>query len=496
MKQSSSWNHVTLLSFIIIHIITWTLLPTYLFTNVPLDVLEGIAWGQELQWGYWKHPPLAFVALFLFFKLFNQQIFSIYLLSQITIGATMIVLYRFARALQFQHAPALLAALSVQLIFFFNYTSTEFNPNVLLLLWWALFNHSAFQAVHADRPVHFILMGLWAGLGMLTKYFMLATLFPTGLYCLWKVTKDQAWSKAILPMICGVIVMCTLLYPHILWMQTSELSPFHYALSRAHIEKGFSISNYLLHILQFVISQLWILLPTLVMMTYLHDHYKWHDRSLNHDRYYVFIRWILFAPLLLSFLWVIVSGTHFRTMWSTPLWMFIGLLILYPSRKVKNMAFFASIKNWIIGFWSLAVIIMLVVHILAFTTDTIHLRTEFPGKKIVTTIEDKWHEYFPNIPIFAVLGPLSYATNFAVYSEKAPHIIILHHWDQNPWVSKKALSKEGGIVLWDKEHPWLLESELMVDYPNIRIQEPIEALWKEGHEHITIGWAIIPPTEK
>src|SRR5579859_7538300 len=47
--------------FALLHLALWTLVPTLLCRNLPLDVLEGIAYGQHWQWGYWKHPPLPWI---------------------------------------------------------------------------------------------------------------------------------------------------------------------------------------------------------------------------------------------------------------------------------------------------------------------------------------------------------------------------------------------------------------------------------------------------
>ena len=29
----------------------WTIIPSLLATSAPLDVIEGLAWGRQLQWG-------------------------------------------------------------------------------------------------------------------------------------------------------------------------------------------------------------------------------------------------------------------------------------------------------------------------------------------------------------------------------------------------------------------------------------------------------------
>ena len=46
-------------SFLIIHLILWTLVPTFTNNNLPLDTIEALAWGSNLDWGFNQHPPVS-----------------------------------------------------------------------------------------------------------------------------------------------------------------------------------------------------------------------------------------------------------------------------------------------------------------------------------------------------------------------------------------------------------------------------------------------------
>ena len=45
--------------FLFSHLIIWTLAPGLANNNLPLDTIEALAWGSNLEWGFNKHPPLA-----------------------------------------------------------------------------------------------------------------------------------------------------------------------------------------------------------------------------------------------------------------------------------------------------------------------------------------------------------------------------------------------------------------------------------------------------
>ncbi|TAK93442.1 MAG: hypothetical protein EPO09_12670, partial [Aquabacterium sp.] len=49
----------TALFLLMLHLLIWTALPLLVSRNLPLDVIEALAWGREWQWGYYKHPPLS-----------------------------------------------------------------------------------------------------------------------------------------------------------------------------------------------------------------------------------------------------------------------------------------------------------------------------------------------------------------------------------------------------------------------------------------------------
>ena len=67
--------HKTLIYFLFIHLIIWTLIPTISNNNLPLDTIEALAWGSNLDWGFSKHPPLSAFAVEIFSMLFAHILF-------------------------------------------------------------------------------------------------------------------------------------------------------------------------------------------------------------------------------------------------------------------------------------------------------------------------------------------------------------------------------------------------------------------------------------
>ena len=69
--------------FVTAHLIFWTLIPSITNHNLPLDTIEHLAWGSNLDWGYSKHPPMVAIVLEIFYQIFGSNDWAFYLLSQI-----------------------------------------------------------------------------------------------------------------------------------------------------------------------------------------------------------------------------------------------------------------------------------------------------------------------------------------------------------------------------------------------------------------------------
>ena len=73
----------TFFLFIIIHLLIWTLVPSLSNKNLPLDTIEALAWGSDLDWGFNKHPPFSAFAAEVFYQIFGSQDWAYYFLSQL-----------------------------------------------------------------------------------------------------------------------------------------------------------------------------------------------------------------------------------------------------------------------------------------------------------------------------------------------------------------------------------------------------------------------------
>src|SRR5579863_6816652 len=60
-------------TFLAVHCIVWTTLPSLLYANLPLDLIEALTYGREWQLGYDKLPPLPWWLVEIMHRAFNTD---------------------------------------------------------------------------------------------------------------------------------------------------------------------------------------------------------------------------------------------------------------------------------------------------------------------------------------------------------------------------------------------------------------------------------------
>ena len=144
------------------HLFLWTLIPSLTNINLPLDTIEALAWGSNLDWGFNKHPPFSAFAVDFLFRIFCNQDWAYYFLSQIFLITSFIMVFKLAKEFFNNLNLAFLSVLLMELIFFFNYTTPEFNVNISQLPFWALSIFFAWKCIKFDQSKDYIFLGyLW-----------------------------------------------------------------------------------------------------------------------------------------------------------------------------------------------------------------------------------------------------------------------------------------------------------------------------------------------
>lgn len=147
---------------VLFQLVLWTLVPSLLYTVLPLDSLEAVAWGSGLSLGNAKHPPLTGWIAGLTASATGHADWPIYLLSQLCVTGGMVCIYFMAREF-FGREESALAALTPVFIFYYNITTPEFNVNLPMLLLWPAAALCFVRAYKHDRIRDWIMLGVCSG---------------------------------------------------------------------------------------------------------------------------------------------------------------------------------------------------------------------------------------------------------------------------------------------------------------------------------------------
>lgn len=147
----------------------WTVMPALVDTAPPRDVVEGFMWGREWVLLTYKHPQLPAWLLEASHLLTGSFRWPQYLLAQLTISSTFILVYLLARDI-LGRPRALAAVLLMPTIYFFGWPTPQFNHDYAQMPFWAAIAWLLWRAVRDGRPGWWLALGLVSGVGLYAKF--------------------------------------------------------------------------------------------------------------------------------------------------------------------------------------------------------------------------------------------------------------------------------------------------------------------------------------
>jgi len=355
--------------FISAHLIIWVLTPTLTNSNLPLDIIEALAWGSNLDWGFNKHPPMSAFLPEVFYQIFGAQDWAYYLLSQICVIVCFFVVFKFAEDFFNNKVFCLLSVLLLEGIYFYNFTTPEFNVNVCLMPFWALTVLYLWKGFKDNKIIDWLLVGLFAGFGFLSKYLFIYLGLAMDIFLIYMIYKKKLDFKCLVSLISFSIV----LLPHLIWLIENNYITITYGINRTGAEDP-NILNHIKHPLIFLGKQIGILVPFFLMILFLgvklKTKYKLNDNKL------LFLLAINIVPIALVFLTSMIMGAKIRTMWMGPFYLFFGVLVIYIFQSQINLK---KLKSFFSVFIILFIFSPFAYAYVSITkTDK---RTDYPGKE-------------------------------------------------------------------------------------------------------------------
>ena len=394
--------------FLASHLITWTLVPSLTNNNLPLDTIEALAWSSDLDWGFNKHPPASAFFVEIFYQIFGSQDWAYYLLSQIFVIISLFVVWKFSEDFFKNKIYSLISVLLLEGIYFYNYTTPEFNVYISELPFWTLTVLFSWKSLNEDNFRNWFLLGLFSAIGFLSHYLFSYLLISITIFFIYTFIQNKKFNfKCLIALEVFIIVII----PHLLWLIENDYTTITYGLHRT----GSSSSNVLDHFIYpslYLGKQLGILIPFLFMILFLINKIKFKI-NLN-DKKLLFLLFINLAPIVLITMTSLIVGVKIKTMWMTPFYLFMSVFFVYIFQKQINLD---RLKNFYMAFLFLFILSPLIYAAVSLSQD--NKRTDYKGNEIAKKIEKEWKkDHAESIDI--VLGNEWIAGNLSYHLDSRP----------------------------------------------------------------------------
>jgi 4-amino-4-deoxy-L-arabinose transferase-like glycosyltransferase len=398
--------------FITAHLVFWTLVPSLTNENLPLDTIEHLAWGSNLDWGFNKHPPMVAFVLEIFYQIFGAQDWAYYLLSQIFMIISFYYVVKFSKEIFNNNLLGLISVLLIEAIYFYNFTTPEFNVNICQLPFWSCTVYFSWK-IYNSKEIKFsdcFLVGLFAAFGFLSKYlfvYLLASIDLLFIYLIF-IKKDRKFDFKYL---ITLEVFLIILVPHLIWLNKNDFITITYGLARTGLEQS-SLIDHVKFPLIFLLNQIGILVPFFLLIFLLVKKVK---LNINFkDKKFLFLLAINILPIVLMFLTSVITGSKIRTMWMTPFYLFFGTLFVYLFQAQINIK---KLKPFMVGFIFLFLLSPILYAYVSISKDD--KRTDYLGKGIALKTQYAWDQQFDS-EINVVYGNEWNAGNLSYHLKSRP----------------------------------------------------------------------------
>jgi len=397
-------------TFITIHLIVWTIVPSLANNNLPLDTIEALAWGGNLDWGFNKHPPASAFFVEFFFQIFGSHDWAYYLLSQIFLVFSFFVIFKLSEEFFKNKVFGFISVFILEGIFFYNYTTPEFNVYISELPFWALTVYYAYKAIFRNNFKDWFLLGFFGAIGFLSHYLFSYLLLSIALYFVYISFKNNKFNfKSLISLEVFIVV----LIPHLIWLVENNYITIAYGLHRT----GSGLNNkdiidHVIYPLSFLLKQIGILTPFWIMLLMLVT--KFNFKLNLKDKKFLFLIFVNFVPIILIIMTSFLTGSKIKTMWVTPFYLYLGLFFIYLFQKRINLK---KLKFFFISFLFFFILSPIIYFTVSVTqTDK---RTDYAGKKIAEKTQFVWNQdHFETINV--VLGDEWYAGNLSYHLKSRP----------------------------------------------------------------------------
>lgn len=430
---------LVVVALVVLYLLCVVVHPAMVYPNLPLDTLEAIAWGKQWQWGYTKWPYVSGWVSALAAGISHPNGWALYTLSAVCVLVAFRYAYLYVRD-RLGSALATDACLLSAMLYVFYITTLEFNVNVLLLPLYSAFLYHYLKAIETQSCSQWFIVGVCAGLGVMTKYTMLLYVFPACLMLLFSAQGRCSWRHPGVYM--AMLLSMLICMPNLCWLYHHGWVSLNYATHRsghANIGKYPFLAHrgylvYLFNPLKLLSAFFITIVPSLLVFCWRSGvQWVWSPMADRQDHWH---RVVPLAPILLMML-LAACGCNVHAAYLLPLFVWVGpsLILCFESKPLQG-------KRWAI---CLAVCMVcysggfaMVNYLKVSHRQHKITRSYFVGNEMGYAAESFWKQHSDGRPLKYVVGDdMWWVANVGFYAPSYPQSLF----------EKMALQREHASML-------------------------------------------------
>lgn len=423
--------------FLFVNLLLWSLMPL-LRESLPMDTQEAVVWGKYCIFGTTKHPPFSGIIAYIFYTLSGGTDGVMYFLSQLFVLCGVVYIYKLAKLFTGE-TKAVLAAMLQFGVIYYNFSSVEFNVNVISLTLWPACAYHFWRAYQQNRWCDWIVFGVFAGINLLNKYVAGLQLLAFGVFVLYdkEARRILRNGRAYVAALCGIAVIA----PHIWWLYENNFEMLNYIAFRNTGTKTMESEwRHILYPLKFLGGQLLFAAAALLSYGIFYRRSDSAEQSIPVSAK-KFLLLAGFLPLAVFTLISLLAGTPLKSMWGFPCLYLTGILLVmfFPQKITETRAIklFDTMAAW-------SFLFAFAYGMQCLLTTSVRFRTDCP--QLVEELEEKWAEHTGK-PLEYVASDVWYADMFSLYGSHEIKPMIWMSPESNPWFSKADFERKGAMIV-------------------------------------------------
>lgn len=309
------WTYSLLLGFLLLAYRLFELI--YQQPGFFFDEAYYYGWSLTPDWGYYSKPPMVAWVIWLTTHLFGVAEWSTKIGAPLLYLATGYIIQ--LTATEVANAKAGFWAFCFFILSpFVTLNSWFITTDAPLFFFWALTSFFFLRAQHTDRPIYWVLAGVFGGLGLMSKYTMI--LLPASIFMMYLFTKQPqkllAWKFWV------TIGTAALVFsPNVIWQFNNGFPSFIHTAELAN-KAGWDGNP-----IEFTVGQLIIFGPFALIISFWSWQSKYREQypeiwylswvplivfALKSIQGEAFVNWAAFAYVSLSVLAGIVVAEGFK----------------------------------------------------------------------------------------------------------------------------------------------------------------------------------------